>query len=143
MSRLRLQEQPRFMVLASYDDSLVFQFDKPPHHSHIKRTLNFRALLFLRSLTSFVADHTKLYTRQTSCGDIHLCRETVIGCSDRRHTLPLLFVWRRQRAPQATSHFPLPLHRSTHKRQLQKPQGRALRPQAKVHDGVLGHLRYP
>jgi len=78
------------MVLAPHDDSLVFQFHKPPHHSHIKQTLNFRALLFLRSLTSFVVDHTKLYTRQTSCGYIHLSRGIVIGWSARRHNLPLL-----------------------------------------------------
>ena len=32
---LRLQEQPPFMVVPSYDDSLVFEFHKPPHHSHV------------------------------------------------------------------------------------------------------------
>lgn len=36
-SRSMLQEQPAFMVVAPDDDSLVFQFHKPPHHSHVCR----------------------------------------------------------------------------------------------------------
>ena len=32
---LKLQEQRPFMVVPTYDDSPVFQFHKPPHHSHV------------------------------------------------------------------------------------------------------------
>lgn len=45
----RWQEQPPFMVVARDDDSLVFQFHKLQHHSHVLQTLTHSALLLLGS----------------------------------------------------------------------------------------------
>jgi hypothetical protein len=125
---LRLQEQPSFMVVASYDDSLVFQFHKPSTSFAHRADPEFSCLVVpsivnLICCRSYQALHTAdvmwVYTLEPwTCHWLDRPDATNFPC------------FRLATSATAASHKPLflPLHRSTRKRQLQKPRVGALSP---------------
>lgn len=97
-----MQEQPPFMVVAPDDDSLVFQFHKPQHHSQGRQTLTHPALLFCDRSSNCCRSGfvTPGFSRGRRHADAHQspvigCQScaTIRACSDvkrLRHTYPAL-----------------------------------------------------